>query len=204
MNSKKLPVDILKVLRIKAVYAVIQHGFTQKKAGEVFGLSQTSMSKYVRAYKMCGVKSFEYARRGVLPHTGTLLTKEQEDSLIKDILSQTPDELGLEYSLWTSKVVQHYLQIKYSITYSERGIRILMNRLGFSSQKPIKLAYQRNPDKIKVWLDDVYPKIKVRAIQEGARIYWGDEMGIHSTDNRGSTYGLVGKTPAIQKSGSSI
>jgi len=27
-----------------------------------------------------------------------------------------------------------------------------MNRLGFTSQKPIKLAYQRNPEKIKEWL----------------------------------------------------
>jgi len=46
------------------------------------------------------------------------------------------------------------------------------------------------------------PKIKERAMQEGARIYWGDEMGIHSTDKRGRTYGLVGQTPIIKKTGS--
>jgi transposase len=39
-------------------------------------------------------------------------------------------------------------------------------------------------------------------MKEGARIYWGDEMGIQSTDNRGKTYGLKGKTPAIKRSGS--
>ena len=77
-----------------------------------------------------------------------------------------------------------------------------MTRLGFSSQKPIKLAYQRDPKKIKIWLTDTYPKIKVRAMQEGARIYWGDEMGLQSTDNRGRTYGLIGKTPVIKKTGS--
>ena len=49
---------------------------------------------------------------------------------------------------------------------------------------------------------NTYPKIKNRAIKEGARIYWGDEMGIQSTDNRGKTYGIRGKTPTIKRSGS--
>jgi len=114
----------------------------------------------------------------------------------------TPDELGLDATLWTSKVVHEHLQRKYAINYSVRGIRKLMGRIGFSSQKPIKLALQRNPEKIKEWLETTYPKIKERAMREGARIYWGDEMGIHSTDNRGRTYGLVGQTPVIKKTGS--
>ena len=77
-----------------------------------------------------------------------------------------------------------------------------MNRLGFTSQKPIKLAYQRNPAKIEEWLTVTYPEIKSRAMKEGARIYWGDEIGIQSTDNRGKTYWLKGKTPTVKKSGS--
>ena len=39
-------------------------------------------------------------------------------------------------------------------------------------------------------------------MKEGARIYWADEIGIQSTDNRGKTYGLKGKTPTVKKSGS--
>ncbi|MDP5083147.1 MAG: hypothetical protein NWP61_02775, partial [Rickettsiaceae bacterium] len=59
--------------------------------------------------------------------------------------------------------------------------------------------YEHNPKKIEEWLTETYPKIKVRAMQEGARIYWGDEMGIQSTDNRGKTYGIKGETPVIKK-----
>ncbi len=108
----------------------------------------------------------------------------------------------MEHVLWNSKVIQKLIEIKFSITYSDRGIRQLMKTLGFSSQKPIKRAYQQNPEKVSKWLDETYPAIKVRAMQEGARIYWADEMGIQSTDNRGRTYGLVGKTPVIKKPGS--
>ena len=76
-----------------------------------------------------------------------------------------------------------------------------MTKLGFTAQKPIKLAYQRDPKKIEEWLTETYPKIKSRASQEGARIYWGDEMGIQSRDNRGRTYRLKGKNPVIKKTG---
>lgn len=38
-------------------------------------------------------------------------------------------------------------------------------------------------------------------MQERARIYWADEMGIQSTYNRGKAYGMVNQTPAIQKIG---
>lgn len=39
-------------------------------------------------------------------------------------------------------------------------------------------------------------------MQEGARIYWADEMGLQSCDNRGRTYGIVNETPVIKKTGS--
>lgn len=195
-------VEVLSVLREKLVYAVTKHGLSQKQAAQIFGFSETSVSKYVRAYKKDREKSFKYEKRGVSLGTGKFLSNEQEEEVVKNVLSHTPDALGLENSLWNSKVVHKYIQEKYGVNYSERGTRTLMNRLGFSSQKPIKLAYQRDPQKIKVWLEETYPKIKARAMQERARIYWGDEMGIHSTDTRGRTYGLVGKTPVIKKSGS--
>jgi transposase len=77
-----------------------------------------------------------------------------------------------------------------------------MARLGFSSQKPIARSYRRNPVKIAAWLEHDYPKIKALASKEGARIYWGDEMGIHSTDNRGRMYSPKGETPTIINAGS--
>ena len=62
-----------------------------------------------------------------------------------------------------------------------------MTKLGFTLQKAIKLAYQRDTKKIEKWLTETYTKIKARASQEGIRIYCGDEMAIQSRDNRGRT-----------------
>lgn len=77
-----------------------------------------------------------------------------------------------------------------------------MTRLGFFSQKPIKLDYERDPQKVAIWFKETYSKIKAKAMQQSARIYWGNEMGMQSADNCGKTYDIKGKMPIISKTGS--
>ena len=202
MGKVKRSVSILLELRKQAVYAVINKGLSRLKAAELFGFSPSSVNKYVREYKEQGEQSFQYSRRGVKKSQRCFLSSGQIEALIKTLLNTTPDQHDLAFTLWNSKAICAYIKAKFAVQYSRRGLRDLLKRLGFSSQKPIKQAYQRNPKKVEQWLNETYPKIKTRAIQEGARIYWADEMGIQSTDNRGCTYGLVNQTPVIKKTGS--
>jgi transposase len=201
MSNKNLRVEVLLELRKKAVFAVVKEGLPQNKAAKIFGFSPTSISLYVREYKQYGEDSFNYAKRGVKPNTGSYLTEEETQLLKKTLLTTQPDEHKLDYSLWNSKAICAFISQRFNVTYTARGVRDLLSRMGFSSQKPIRKAYQRSEAKVLQWLSVEYPRIKQRAMQEGARIYWADEMGVQSTDNRGKTYGLVNQTPAIQKTG---
>lgn len=202
MDNRKLTPAALGYLRKRALESVIKHGLTQLKACKVFGFSETSMCKYIKEYKEEKEASYRYKKRGVKVGTGSKMENAKIEEVVTTLLTNTPDEVGLSYTLWTSKAVHEYIESKYGITYNRRTIRKILTKLGFTSQKPIKLAYERDPKRIEVWLTEIYPKIKTRAMQEGARIYWGDEMGIQSTDNRGKTYGLKGRTPVIKKTGS--
>lgn len=202
MSNREQPIEVLVELRKKVVYAVVNHRITKSAAAKLFGFSLTSVIKYIHEYKLYGDASFDYKKRGVKESARCFLSQEQIDQLLEVLLNQTPDEVGLDYTLWNSKVICAYIEKTFKIRYSGRGLRDLLNRLGFSSQKPIKQAYQRDPKKVETWLNETYPSIKRRASQEGARIYWADEMGLQSTDNRGRTYGLVNQTPVIKKTGS--
>ena len=202
MDNRKLKLKEIEVLRKKAVEAVILHGETQKRASALFGFSPTSMSKYIADYKREGKSALVYKKRGVKPGTHSKLTEDQLFELKEKIINSTPDKLGIENTLWTSKVVCKYVEQYFHVSYAERSMRDLMIRLGFSSQKPIARSYKRDPIKIAAWLEHDYPKIKALASKEGARIYWGDEMGIHSTDNRGKMYSPKGETPVITNAGS--
>jgi transposase len=201
MDNRRLKLAEIEILRKKAVEAVVKHGETQKRASKLFGFSQTSMTKYIANYKKNGESSLVYQKRGVKPGTYSKLNEKQFFLIREAIINNTPDELDMEYTLWTSKVVCEYVKREFNIDYAARSMRDIMNKLGFSSQKPIARAYKRNPKKIATWLENDYPAIKVLASKESARIYWGDEMGICSTDNRGRMYSPKGITPVIRNTG---
>ena len=69
MDNRRLKIAEIEILRRKAVEAVIIHGETQKRASELFGFSQTSMTKYIAAFKQSGESTLVYKKRGVKPGT---------------------------------------------------------------------------------------------------------------------------------------
>ena len=65
MSNRELSVEVLLELRKKVVYAVVEQGIKKTKAANLFGFSLTSVSKYVREFKLNGESSFYYKKRGV-------------------------------------------------------------------------------------------------------------------------------------------
>ena len=201
MNNRYLSQSELSLLRRKAVESVRIHGLSKAEARVIFGFSRTSMNKYLKEYDELGEESFNYKTRGSKPGVLNKLSPSQEEELLQSIYQKTPEDSGIQHTLWNSKVISEYVSSKFEVKFSQRGLRNMLTRLGFTSQKPIKLAYERNQASVDKWLEEEYPEIKKRASQEGARIYWADEMGLQSRDNNGKSYSLKGKKPVIKKSG---
>jgi len=201
MDNRHLSPEQLTILRRKIVEAVIKKGYKQQDAVKMFGMSANTVSKYIREYKQHGEESLIYKTRGLPKRYGVKISLDIEASLKQTISNNTPDEVGLECVLWTRDAVKEYLQRTYGIVYSRWTVGRLLKALGFSPQKPIKRAFERDPIKVKRWLEKEYPNIKKRAVKEKAQILWGDEMGIRSDDQRGRTYGKIGQTPVVRKTG---
>jgi transposase len=72
-----------------------------------------------------------------------------------------------------------------------------LKRWGFTTQRPLKKAYEQPPEAIAKWVNEEYPKIAAQAKEEGAEIQWGDETGLRSDDVRGRGYAPKGKTPVV-------
>ena len=80
-------------------------------------------------------ESFRYKKRGVKAGTRSKISNKQEEELKSKILSHTPDELGMDYTLWNSKVVQEYVELTYNHQYNRRSVRKIMNRLGLCAKQ---------------------------------------------------------------------
>jgi hypothetical protein len=93
----------------------------------------------------------------------------------------------------------HRTGIRHQTTHSQR--RQILGTLGIHPAKPIKRAYEQNPEAVQAWLEGEYPGIEQRARQEGTEIHWGDETALVNTDVRGRSFAPAGKTPVAMTVG---
>ena len=93
---------------------------------------------------------------------------------------------------------------KYRIKLSRWSVGRLLNQLGLSCQKPLKRAYQRDPEKVDRWLKKQFPQIKAFAKKKNATIYFADEAGLRSDHQSGTTWGKLGETPEVATNGNRV
>ena len=108
----------------------------------------------------------------------------------------------MDLLLWCRAAVGQLIEQEYGIKLHVRSIGKYLKRWGFTPQKPIKRAYEQNPEAVQAWLAGEYPGIEQRARMEGAEIHWGDETALVNTDVRGRSFAPAGKTPVAKTIGS--
>jgi transposase len=90
---------------------------------------------------------------------------------------------------------------QFSIQLSKTSVGRLLHQLGFSCQKPLYRAYQRDAELVQQWKKHVFPEIQKRAKKEGADIFFEDESGVRSDFHAGTTWALKGQTPIVETTG---
>ncbi len=185
----------------KATIKLVQSGKTQRYVSEFFGVGLRSVSRWIRQYNTEGLKGLRPGRRGRQEGQQRTLNAQQEQEIQRAIVDKCPEQLKLPFALWTRKAVQELIRFRYGQQIPIRTIGHYLKRWGFTPQKPLRRAYEQRPAAVKEWLDENYPMIQKRAKRENAEIYWGDETGLSSEDNRGRGYSPKGKTPVRNSSG---
>jgi hypothetical protein len=127
--------------------------------------------------------------------SGRSLTAEQEEHIQRLIKDHRPEQLKMDFALWTRAAVMLLIERECAIKLHVRSVGKYLKRWGFTPQKPIRRAYEKSPVAVQKWLDEAYPEIKQRAKQEEAEIHWGDETAVVNTDVRGRGDAPKGETP---------
>lgn len=179
----------------KAAMRMIKKGIKKKDVAEAFGVPANTVTNWSKRYKEKGAKGLEDIPRGVKSEDKKLLSKEQEAQVQKMITDTMPDQLKLDFALWTRKAVIELVEREFGISLGLTTMGDYLRKWGFTPQKPKKRAYEQSPKKVQKWLDEEYPALKQRAKEEGAGIHWGDETGVKNNCNHGRSYAPKGKTP---------
>jgi transposase len=176
---------------------MVRQGMKQVEVVSILEVSRTSVVRWLRNYRQEGMNGLKQKTRGRRHGQKRRLDREQERSIQRMLVDKTPDQLKLPFALWTRKAVQEAIAQHYDVKLPIRTVGEYLHRWGFTPQKPIKKAYEQQPERVRKWLDEEYPGIVLEAREERAEILWGDETGISSEDNRGRGYAPKGQTPVV-------
>jgi transposase len=166
-------------------------GKSYRIISEILGIPLITVKRYGVA------KTTKEKKRGRKEFVQQSLNQEQQKLLQNLIIDKTPDQYKLPFALWTRKAVKELIKNKFELTLSLVTVGVYLSSWGFSPQKALRRAYERNPEAVDKWLEETYPQIKKQAKQDNAEIYWADETGIRNDDQRARGYSLIGKTPVL-------
>lgn len=198
-DGRNLSPAAQQALRQRVVRAIIEHGMSQVEAVRLFGVCRTSIHYWLRAYRRQGWHALNGRKRGRPPRCR--LTGPQAATIVRLIQDRCPDQLKLPFALWTRQAVAELISRRLGIALSVWTIGRYLKHWGFTPQKPLRRAYQRDPKAVQKWLEQEYPSIQRQAKRLRAEIQWGDEMGLRSDYQTGRSYGRKGQTPVIPGTG---
>lgn len=198
VDYRSLP-EMERFIMRKMAMSLIKSGKKKKDVAQLLGVRPTSISEWVKKHKANGTAGLKSKKRGVKSEDKKLLRDEQEKKVQKMITDIMPDQLKLNYALWTRKAVKELIEREFGIVLAITTMGDYLRKWGFSPQKPKKRAYEQSSKAVKEWLEVDYPSITARAKKEGAEILWGDETGIKNNCNHGRSYSPKGRTP-VKKS----
>lgn len=198
-DARMLDAKAKQALRMRVARAVVDEAMSQAEAVRTFHVARSSVHNWTKAYRQRGDAALR-ARKLGRPRRSRL-AGHQAATVVNQITDRTPDQLRLPFALWTRDAVRQLLADRYDLHVSVWTVGRYLKKWGFTTQKPVRRAYEQNPEAVRRWLTETYPRIRDRARREKAAIHWGDEMGLRSDHQTGTSYSRRGRTPVITGTG---
>jgi transposase len=180
------------------VVQLLKEGNDAELLAEMFGVSRAIIFRWQQKYDEGGPAALETKKT---PGPASRLSPTQMSKLYAMITGSDPRQLEFEFGLWTRKIVRDLIRREFGVKFSEVQVGRLLKKMGLSAQRPLYRAYQRDPERVEEWKKAIYPKIRKLAAEEGASIFFEDEAGLRTDHHAGTTWGPVGQTPVVIKTG---
>ena len=133
--------------------ALLQDGLTPKQVASRVGTSVRTVQRWAKDARD-GVK-----RQRQRPGPKSQLGKRQLERLARQ-LKRGARAHGYAEDHWTLDRIAHLIWTLFGIRFHPSGVWYVMQRMGWSSQKPTRQAIQRDDKAIEAWIETDWPRIK--------------------------------------------
>ena len=140
-------------------------GLSQSAVARRLGVAQQSVSRWAQQALQGGPQALRHpGRAGRKPQ----LSAEQLTQLEQWLLDG-PEAHGYPTPLWTCQRVTRLIQEQFGVAYHPGHVWKILVRLGWSPQRPVGRARERNEESIRQWRRRTLPAAKKKPKNKGAR-----------------------------------
>ncbi len=143
---------------------LLRQGMLQAEVARQVGVHRQSVSRWDRQLQQGGLRALKKAgRAGRKPRL-----RPEDLRRIERGLKRGPEALGYETSLWTAWRVAHLIEEECGVRYHASQAWRILRQLGWSCQRPVGRALERDEEKIRQWKQRRWPEIKKKPKTSGA------------------------------------
>ena len=133
-----------------------EQGWQQKEIAGALGVSEGAVSQWLKRGRAGGVAALKaHPPTSMTPR----LTAEQKMQ-IPGLLAKGAEAYGFRGDVWTASRVAEVIKRTFGVRYHRDHVGKLMREAGWSRQKPVERASQRNEEALKNWSEERWPHIK--------------------------------------------
>ncbi len=196
-DGRALDHKTLEEIRIRAVRRV-EAGESPEDVIRTLGFGRTVIYSWLAKYREGGIDAL---RAKSISGRPSKMTGRQLEWVYKTVTGKNPLQLRFEFALWTRWMVRELIREKFGVRLSEVSVGRMLRKLGLSPQRPLRRAYERDPELVASWREKEFPKIRSLAKKERATLYFSDEAGVRSDFHAGTTWAPKGQTPVVPATG---
>jgi transposase len=183
-DGRSLPHGTLAELRQMAVRRIVEDGVKPKDIAAEFGFCRNYIYPWLKKFREDG---YDALVERIAQGPEAKLNEKQRQRVKRWILGKDPRQYGFDFGLWSRRIVSALIQEKLGIGLGLTAVGRLLARLDITPQKPLRRAYERDPEAVEYWLRERYPKLKKQAQRQGAKIFFLDAAGFQSDPPLGRT-----------------
>jgi transposase len=155
--SQKQPHDWREARRLRA-WELRKKGWRPARIAAALGVTRGAVSQWFKRADAEGVAGLS---RRKAPGAKRRLSDEQLAQL-PALLEQGAEAHGFRGAVWTCTRVAQLIAREFGVTYTPQHVGNLLRQSGWSRQKPLTRASQRDEAAIEHWREETWPALKKR------------------------------------------
>jgi transposase len=134
---------------------LFEQGLSNSEIARQLGVARKNVSGWYQRWQAGGAEALVIKQLGARPR----LSAEQWQQITAGLL-KGPEANGYDTQLWTLERIADLIRHLTGVLYNSNYVAELMHAQGWSVQKPMRRAKERNEEAIAGWVRDAWPAIK--------------------------------------------